>query len=342
LLFSLTNLIFSLSDLIFSLIDFILILTDLPFARFFIVFVADLSLIGFLWIGWSSFKRLDNFHAFFTPNSSSVSICYFSYCISSTTLRSFSARNCSSCSRSELSTIHTKLSELARRFIELSRLSTELSRLFGKLFKVITCSPKWYWHSTCSTNLIKLFELPTELTELASCSIELSTCSIELSYMSTLFAKLSKLSAHLDDLSMLLDWFMTLNLLADFSTCFCSSPELHPIINNTASSSTSSARLVVSSLSFSYHIALICLPDSFSTTPFQIDPAPPSLPTRFKHLFCKMLNSNLYIQFFFFSTWAASQLCLSFKYNTWFFIRIEFPFSTIWPMLKILLFSSGT
>jgi len=49
--------------------------------------------------------------------------------------------------------------------------STELPRLLAKLFKVITCSLEWAGHSTCST---KLFELPTKLTKLTSCSAELS------------------------------------------------------------------------------------------------------------------------------------------------------------------------
>ena len=56
---------------------------------------------------------------------------------------------------------------------------------------------------------------------------------------------------------------MTLNLFIGFFTYLCSSPELYPIINNIISSSTSSARLVVSSLSD--HTTLICLPSLSST-----------------------------------------------------------------------------
>ena len=53
---SIANLLFSLNELIFSLSDFFLTLADLPFARFFIVSMADLSLTGFLWIGRALFK----------------------------------------------------------------------------------------------------------------------------------------------------------------------------------------------------------------------------------------------------------------------------------------------
>jgi len=64
--------------------------------------------------------------------------------------------------------------------------------------------------------------------------------------------KLIRLFARFIDLPMLLNWLMTLDFLVKFSTCLFLTPELHPIINNTSSSSTSLARLVVSSLSFSY------------------------------------------------------------------------------------------
>jgi len=96
-LFTVTDLYFSfiVADLFFALADFFLTLVDLSLTRSFVVFVAELSLSGFLSIGQALFKRLNNSHVVFTPNSSFISSHHFSSCTSNATLKSFLAHNCS-------------------------------------------------------------------------------------------------------------------------------------------------------------------------------------------------------------------------------------------------------
>jgi len=285
LIFSLAILFLSLANLFFSLANmlltgFLVILADNLFVTIFLS-IGWPPLKG----SYNSHVLLHSM-AFI---SLSITSHHFSSCSFSATLRSFSACNCSSnfetsfsSSKHRFCKAYFLLSKLVCKialpltsFLTLCCKSLfAISNLYIKSssssnsepFDLFRCSIKLFKYFICSINLIELFRRPTKLIELASWSTILfgvSTCSTTLSRLCTCLTSLCNLLSCLADLSTLLDYLvnwstilsllvefsMLLVLLVKFSTCLCSTLELRTIINN-ISSSTSSTRLVISSLPF--------------------------------------------------------------------------------------------